>query len=272
MSSIQPQTPDVSRALPPQQKAGQQVSPGTSVAAAAQTEQFARVMLWCSRCLICLAVALYIVPPLISVALTALVPLLGMLSPLITTGLRSLLIVFGAMALLLVRNTVWLRRASAVTLFVAVWCVPLVVMPILSPPYSQSASQPPMSFLPDFIRVPAGLTLFFGVTYLAWNIVRNRRWWILRLSFAWSGIVGVVQQLTFFAMTSFGASPLLMTAVVVAVSLMLVVGGFGVFHLLGRIGGTTVPIDRAISASFHHNVPVRPVNTRPGYFPGYPGA
>ena len=142
----------------------------------------------------------------------------------------------------MVRNTSWSRRIVAAALFVIVWCVPLVVVPILSPPFASAGSQLPMSFLPDFIRVPAGLTLFFGVTYLAWNIVRNRRWWILLLSFVWSAIVAVVQQLIFFAMVSFGAPPLLMTtAVVVALSLLLAVGGFGIFHLLGRIRGQQSP-------------------------------
>jgi hypothetical protein len=61
------------------------------------------------------------------------------------------------------------------------------------------------------------------------------------LSFVWSAIVAVVQQLIFFAMTSIGAPPLLMTTAVVAVSLTLVLGGFGIFHLLGRIRGATVP-------------------------------
>ena len=61
MSSIQPQTPGVSRALPPQQKAGQTGIPGTSVAAAAQTEQFARVMLWCSRCPSAITIALLVI-------------------------------------------------------------------------------------------------------------------------------------------------------------------------------------------------------------------
>jgi hypothetical protein len=61
MSSIQPQTPGVSRALPPQEKAGQTGIPGTSVAAAAQTEQFARVMLWCSRCPSAITIALLVI-------------------------------------------------------------------------------------------------------------------------------------------------------------------------------------------------------------------
>lgn len=214
MSSTWPQGPDVNQSRPHPQKTSQLRSPGTSISAAAHTEMFSRLMLWFARCLICLAVALYIMPPLISAVLAALFPLLGMMSGQLITGLRSLLIV---------------------------WCVPLVVVPILSPPFASAGSQLPMSFLLDFIRVPAGLTLFFGVTYLAWNIVRNRRWWILLLSFVWSAIVAVVQQLIFFAMTSIGAPPLLMTTAVVAVSLTLVLGGFGIFHLLGRIRGATVP-------------------------------
>lgn len=241
MSSTWPQGPDVNQSRPHPQKTSQLRSPGTSISAAAHTEMFSRLMLWSARCLICLAVALYIVPPLISAVLAALFPLLGMMSGQLITGLRSLLIVVGAAALLVVRNTSWSRRIVAAALFVIVWCVPLVVVPILSPPFASAGSQLPMSFLPDFIRVPAGLTLFFGVTYLAWNIVRNRRWWILLLSFVWSAIVAVVQQLIFFAMTSTGAPPLLMTTAVVAVSLTLVLGGFGIFHLLGRIRGATVP-------------------------------
>jgi hypothetical protein len=222
MSSTWPQGPDVNQSRPHPQKTSQLRSPGTSISAAAHTEMFSRLMLWFARCLICLAVALYIMPPLISAVLAALFPLLGMMSGQLITGLRSLLIV---------------------------WCVPLVVVPILSPPFASAGSQLPMSFLPDFIRVPAGLTLFFGVTYLAWNIVRNRRWWILLLSFVWSAIVAVVQQLMFFAMVSFGAPPLLMTAVVVALSLLLAVGGFGIFHLLGRIRGATVSASTARSDS-----------------------
>lgn len=198
-------------------------------------------MLWGSRCLMSLAVALYILPPLFSAAVAAIMPLPVILNDAAMTGLRSMVIVVGAMALVLVVNTSWSRRIVAAALFVIVWCVPLVVVPILSPPFASAGSQLPMSFLPDFIRVPAGLTLFFGVTYLAWNIVRNRRWWILLLSFVWSAIVAVVQQLIFFAMTSIGAPPLLMTTAVVAVSLTLVLGGFGIFHLLGRIRGATVP-------------------------------
>ncbi|WP_157070465.1 hypothetical protein [Brevibacterium epidermidis] len=212
----------MNQSRPHPQKTSQLRSPGTSISAAAHTEMFSRLMLWFARCLICLAVALYIVPPLNSAVLAALFPLLGMMSGQLITGLRSLLIV---------------------------WCVPLVVVPILSPPFASAGSQLPMSFLPDFIRVPAGLTLFFGVTYLAWNIVRNRRWWILLLSFVWSAIVAVVQQLMFFAMVSFGAPPLLMTAVVVALSLLLAVGGFGIFHLLGRIRGATVSASTARSDS-----------------------
>ena len=238
----------VNQSRPHPQKTSQLRSPGTSISAAAHTEMFSRLMLWFARCLICLAVALYIVPPLISAVLAALF-VNGMMSGQLITGLRSLLIVVGAAALLVVRNTSWSRRIVAAALFVIVWCVPLVVVPILSPPFASAGSQLPMSFLPDFIRVPAGLTLFFGVTYLAWNIVRNRRWWILLLSFVWSAIVAVVQQLIFFAMTSIGAPPLLMTAVVVALSLLLAVGGFGIFHLLGRIRGATVSASTARSDS-----------------------
>lgn len=134
-------------------------------------------MLWGSRCLMSLGVALYILPPLFSAAVAAIMPLPVILNDAAMTGLRSMVIVVGAMALVLVVNTSWSRRILAVVLFAIVW----------------------------------------------------------------SAIVAVVQQLIFFAMTPIGVPPLLMTTAVVAVSLTLVLGGFGVFHLLGRIRGATVP-------------------------------
>ncbi len=74
-------------------------------------------MLWGSRCLMSLAVALYILPPLFSAAVAAIMPLLVIMNDAAMTGLRSMVIVVGAMALVLVVNTSWSRRILAVVLF-----------------------------------------------------------------------------------------------------------------------------------------------------------
>lgn len=224
---------------------------------------------WPARGLIWLAIVLYAVPPLLSEPLREISPVLGNLYAQAVYIARILVMLVGGAALLFAKETTWTRRVVAAVMFFFTWFIVLIVMPLL--PLFMAV---PTDGLSDAVRVPLGLIVLFGVTYVAWNCVRNRRWWILVLSVVYAGIFAVVETLVHVALRSVGTVNTLSTVIVVGVSLLLLFGGLGIFHLLGKIRGAAVPSPNSHSQSLHAQrvAPISPSDLRPAAFPGYPGA
>lgn len=224
---------------------------------------------WPARSLIWLAIVLYTVPPLLAEPLREISPVLGNLYAVAVNVARGLVMLVGTSALLFAKQTTWTRRVVATVLFFFTWFIVLIVMPLL--PLFMA---PPADGLSDAVRVPLGLTVLFGATYVAWNCVRNRRWWILVLSVVYAGVFAVVESLVLVALRSVGTVSSLSTAIVVGVSLLLLLGGLGIFHLLGKIRGAAVPSPASPTQSSHAQrfEHISPYDLDPAAFPGYPGA
>lgn len=223
---------------------------------------------WPSRSLIWVVIALYVVPPLLGAVAWEISPVLGNFAGLGVTTARILIIFVGIAALMFAKRTTWTRKVVAGGFFLATWTVVLVITPIL--PIFMT---PPGAGLSDAVRVPIGVTMLFGVTYAAWNGVRNRRWWVLLVSVVYAGVFAAAQSVLFIVMQVVGAPNLVATAGSVCFSLLMLYGGFGLFHLLGRIKGATVPPpeDHPLSSAAEGVAPVGIADLHRDTYPGYPG-
>lgn len=224
---------------------------------------------WVARSLIWLTIALYTVPPVLVAAMMAINPLIGHLFAPATTVVRVVMIFVGIAALLCAKQTTWTRKIIAAVSYFIIWFFVLVITPLLP-----LFSNPTTAGVSDAVRIPIGLTILFGTTYAAWNSVRNRRWWILLVSFVYAGIFAVAQNLVYIVLQAIGVPPLMSTVAVVGISLLLLYCGFGIFHLLGRIKGAAVPAPSSSAQSLHTHGATHfgPLDPRHGAFPGYPGA
>lgn len=224
---------------------------------------------WVARSLIWLTIALYTVPPVLVAVMMAIDPLIGNLFAPATTVVRVVMIFVGIAALLCAKQATWTRKIIAAVSYFVIWFFVLVITPLLP-----LFSNPTTAGVSDAVRIPIGLTILFGTTYAAWNSVCNRRWWILVVSFVYAGIFAVAQNCVFIALQAIGVPPLLSTAAVVGISLLLLYCGFGIFHLLGRIKGAAVPPPPSPVQSPHARgvTNIGPAGLRPEAFPGYPGA
>ena len=151
-------------------------------------------------------------------------------------------LVLGAIAIVLVKNTTWVRRAIGAAIFVLGCLALLDLSPIMSIVMGVSGIGSADSVVPETVIQSVVSGIYLSAVFCGWNIARNRRWWILVTAVAITVVLysgKAVFDLMLTAQLTGGAT---VTVAVQAVWLVVVFGVLGLCHLLGRMRGGTVPL------------------------------
>ncbi|TGD30962.1 hypothetical protein EB835_10130 [Brevibacterium sp. S22] len=154
-------------------------------------------------------------------------------------GLRLIL---GAIAILLVKNTTWVRRAVGALVFVLGCLALLVLSPLMSMIVGMTGAGPADSMLTMTVIQGVVSGVYLSAVFCGWNIARNRRWWILVIAVALAVVLNVVNSIFNQMLASQLAGGVVVTVVVQAVWLVATFGVLGLCHLLGRVRGGTTPM------------------------------
>jgi hypothetical protein len=147
----------------------------------------------------------------------------------------------GTVAIVLVKNTNWPRRIIGAAIFVVGCLIPMVLNPLLSMFLGMSGFGTGESIQTVSIVEGVLSTLYLAAVFCGWNIVRNRRWWIVVIAAVIAVLMNVGSMLFNLALISRLPSGAMTTVTVQAVWFILEFGVLGLCHLLGRVRGGTVP-------------------------------
>ena len=100
-------------------------------------------------------------------------------------------LILGAIAILLVKNTTWVRRIVGAAIFVLGCLALLVLSPLMSMVVSMSEAGPADSMLAMAIVQGAVSSVYLSALLCGWNIARNRRWWILVIAVAIAVVLNI---------------------------------------------------------------------------------
>lgn len=161
------------------------------------------------------------------------------LGTIVAGGLRLFL---GAIAILLVKNTTWVRRAVGAIIFVLGCLALLVLSPLMSMLVGVTGAGPADSMLTMTVIQGVVSGVYLSAVFCGWNIARNRRWWILVIAVALAVVLNIVNSIFNQTLAAQLAGGVVVTVVVQALWLAATFGVLGLCHLLGRVRGGTVPM------------------------------
>ena len=178
------------------------------------------------------------------------------LAPLLSAGQQNSLVLYsvgtivggclrlilGAIAILLVKNTTWVRRIVGAAIFVLGCLALLVLSPLMSMVVSMSEAGPADSMLAMAIVQGAVSSVYLSALFCGWNIARNRRWWILVIAVAIAVVLNIFNTVVNQMLAAHLAGGVAVTVVFQAIWLVVVFGVLGLCHLLGRVRSGTVPV------------------------------
>lgn len=150
-------------------------------------------------------------------------------------------LVLGTIAILLVKNTTWVRRIVGAVIFVLGCLALLVLSPLMSVIVGMSGAGPADSMLTMTVIQGVVSGVYLSAVFCGWNIARSRRWWILVISVAIAVLLNIVNSIFNQMLAAQSAGGIMVTVVVQAVLLAVTFGVLGLCHLLGRVRGGTVP-------------------------------
>lgn len=154
-------------------------------------------------------------------------------------GLRLSL---GAIAIVLVKNTTWVRRAIGAAIFVLGCLTLLLLGPIMSIVVGVSGIGSADSVVPETVIQSVVSALYLSAVFCGWNIARNRRRWILATAVAIAVVLYSGKAIFDLMLAEQLTGGAMVTVIVQAVWLVVVFGVLGLCHLLGRMRGGTVPL------------------------------
>lgn len=153
-------------------------------------------------------------------------------------------LILGAVAIGLVKNTSWTRIITGAAVFVLGCLVLLVLSPLLSMFLGMSGAGPGGSVQSMTIVQAILSTVYLAGVFCGWNIVRNRRWWILLIGVVAAVVMNVLNSFLGLALAASSVSGVIVTVGIQAAWLALTFAVLGLFHLLGRIRGATIQTTR----------------------------
>lgn len=149
-------------------------------------------------------------------------------------------LVLGVVAMLLAKNTTWTRRLIASGIYLCACAMLMVLTPLLPLILSQVAGSSMPSAATIAIIQSILSMIFLALMFVAWNIVRNRRWPLLLAAVVYAAAVTGANYLLSADRTASMSSRVETGVLIQAGFLLLVFLGLGLFHLLGRIRGATI--------------------------------
>lgn len=149
-------------------------------------------------------------------------------------------LVLGVVAMLLARNTTWTRRLIAAGLYLCACAMLMVLTPLVPLIFSQVAGSNMPSVATMTIIQSLLSMIFLALEFMAWNIVRNRRWPLLLAAVVYAAAVTGANYLLSADRTASMPSRVETGVLIQAGFVLLIFLGLGLFHLLGRIRGATV--------------------------------
>lgn len=161
-----------------------------------------------------------------------------MAANLVAGGVRLLA---GTAAMLVVKDTTWTRRVVAGGIYLMACLFILVVVPFTPLIMNELAGGAADSLATANIVTSVQSAILLALMFIAWNIARNRRWWILIAAFVYAGISIGVEAALRSALSAGEPVQAGANALTQLLALALTFIGLGVFHLLGRIRGACVP-------------------------------
>ncbi|MGO2036985.1 MAG: hypothetical protein ACTH2U_10935 [Brevibacterium sp.] len=197
---------------------------------------------WLARSLFWAALVIGALPALVLVPLAsaggAETVVLFSVGSIIASCLR---LVVGTAAILLVKNTTWTRRLFGGGLFFLGSVALMVLTPLVSILITQTDTSASDQMAASDIVQWVLNSLFLAAVFCGWDIARNRRWWILLIGVVLAVVLTAARMFIVnhpaAAMSPSGA----LGAAIQGGWLVLVFGSLGLFHLLGRIRGASVP-------------------------------
>ncbi|WP_181276393.1 hypothetical protein [Brevibacterium oceani] len=176
------------------------------------------------------------------------------LTPLATTGGTSAVVLFslgsiicaclrlilGTATILLVKNTSWARRLIGAGIFF-LGCAALLILTPLTGIILSAGTEAGGSMLTLNIIQGVLNAFFLAAVFCGWNIARNRRWWILVIAVALGSVLAVLNMTVAEPLAENVTTGVMAGVLVQSVWLVLVFACLGLFHLLGRNRGATVP-------------------------------
>ncbi len=180
----------------------------------------------------------------------------------------------GVFALILVKNATLTRRFVGMGIFF-VACLDISILTHMVTMFVDRLPGEARGSIVIVIAITAVIeAIYVALVFVSWNVVRHRRWMICLASIPYALAVVGVGQVADGLFSSIDAPYELSTTLTTLLDLVLMSLGFGLFHLLGRIRGATVPIrkSRPASTGTQRVELIRPINIDPDSYPGYPGA
>lgn len=174
-------------------------------------------------------------------------------------------------AFLLVRNTNWPRRLIGGGVCIAATVLGIVAPSLVSLLVFGLTSDDAVRETLNTVAVTATVAFALAAVLIAWNIVRNRRWWVSAVAAGLAVVIAVLTTVLQQVLQRVGAPPALIPAVGEFVALVCVFGALGVLHLLGRRRGGSVPVVPQPTLG-ERSAPSQAAFARPGYYgPAQPG-
>ncbi|MCD1287490.1 hypothetical protein ACH82I_07775 [Brevibacterium sp. GP-SGM9] len=196
----------------------------------------ARILLW-SGILVAHLPGIVLLPLVITgerLVILSAYPLISVMA-----GVLSLLVVGGAF--LLARNTTWAKRLIGGGIYAVAGVLALVVPPALN--------RLMLMMMYDFgpgmwIHSLIFIVFSMGITaamLIAWNIARNRRWWVHLMAAGLAILFGTFSTTVQLLFNISGVPPVLATVSTQLLALVLMYGSLILLHACGRMNGGSVP-------------------------------
>lgn len=148
----------------------------------------------------------------------------------------------GVLAFLLVRNTSWVRRLIGGGIYLVAVILGMTVPPVLSRLITEYVYRMNMDYSLFSFVFAAFSMVVIAALLIAWNIVRNRAWWVhlvaVGLAVVSAVVVAVVQYVITLQAPAFGV----IAVVPQVLSLLLLFAALGLLHVCGRLRGGSVPV------------------------------
>ncbi|GAA1806923.1 MULTISPECIES: ABC transporter permease [Brevibacterium] len=201
----------------------------------------ARIVFWVSI-LIDRLPAIIMLPFLYSTSIADGLPDLAAIYSVVVLIAGIIACLVGVLAFLLVRNTSWVRRMIGGGIYLVAVILGMTVPPVLSRLITEYVYRMNMDYSLFSFVFAAFSMVVTAALLIAWNIVRNRSWWVhlvaVGLAVVSAFVVAVTQYVITLQAPAFGVAAI----VPQVLSLLLFFAALGLLHVCGRLRGGSVPV------------------------------
>ncbi|MCM1012768.1 DUF4064 domain-containing protein [Brevibacterium sp. XM4083] len=212
-----------------------------AASAAVDPGWFARIALWVSI-LIDRLPAITLLPFIYSTSIADGLPDLAALYSAVVLIAGIIACLVGVLAFLLVRNTSWLRRMVGGGIYLVAGILSVAVPPVMTRLLTEFVYRMNAEYSLFPIVFAVFSTIVVAALLIAWNIVRNRSWWVHLVAAGLAAVSAVVVAVVQYVTTLQAADPAVAGLISQVLSLLLFFAALGLLHVCGRLRGGSVPV------------------------------